>query len=203
MQITRQDLLQVCDKFLQGEISREDIVDYAWAIIAGDDQEWEDDFVARTLFEWDNEKINFPINQVNMTLWKKRLLTGAEELVEHNVWNVHIELQQAVCRRYGSKWTPISKNWQVFAGSDLTTGSINGLRRRYHSRMAGGRSGWFLWTGEYSEAADFFQPLCAEELLQIRPAIIKYLGLEAGFLFYLESDGDEKVWRDETILRTQ
>jgi len=49
-------------------------------------------------------------------------------------------------------------------------------------------------TGDYSKAEDFFKPMCAEHLLQIRPQIIKYLGLDRGFRFLANNNGDEDVW---------
>src|SRR5436190_23326583 len=79
MQVSRQDLLQICDKFLQDKIGRQEVEDYAWTLITTDDDDWDDDLIAETLFEWDNEEINFPINKANMHLWKKRLLTGVDE----------------------------------------------------------------------------------------------------------------------------
>src|SRR5215216_1430526 len=108
MQVTRQDLLRVCEKFLRDEIGIQEVEDYAWTLITSDDHEWDDDVIAETLFDWDNEEINFPISKVNMQLWKKRLITGIDELPEHNIWNVHIEKQKEICERYSSKWTRIN-----------------------------------------------------------------------------------------------
>ena len=108
MQVTRQDLLQICNKFLQDKINRQDVEDYAWNLITSDNHEWDDEVIAETLFDWDNEVINFPINKVNMKLWEKRLTTGLDELPEYNNWNFHIEKQKEICERYSSKWTPIN-----------------------------------------------------------------------------------------------
>ena len=108
MQVTRQDLIQICDKFLKDEIGRKEVEDYAWTLITSDDDEWEDDIIAETLVDWDNEEMNFPINKVNMLLWKKRLISGVDELSEHNIWNVHIDKQQEINLR-PNQWTQASK----------------------------------------------------------------------------------------------
>lgn len=199
MQVSRQDLLQICDKFLQDEIGRQDVEDYAWNLITSDDHEWDDDIIAETLFDWDNEEINFPINNVNMQLWKMRLLTGIDELPEHNIWNIHIDKQKEICKRYKSKWTPINNKLFVGASNNLVTDPINGIRHRNDKETTKGTTGWFIWSGEWSDADDFFKPMCAEHLLQIRPQIIRYLGLDAGFRFLADSKGFEDVWYDEAI----
>jgi hypothetical protein len=97
--------------------------------------------------------------------------------------------QKFVCEKYGSKWTPINKKLRVGVADNLSTDPIHGLRHRNDRQTTKGTTGWFIWTGEYSEAEDFFKPMCAEHLLQIRPDIIKYLGLGAGFRFLTDSNG--------------
>jgi len=201
MQVSRKDLLQVCEKFLRNEIGRQEVEDYAWTLITSDDREWDDEIVDETLVDWDNEEMNFPINKVNMQLWKKRLITGVDELAEHNIWNVHIDKQKDVCERYGSKWTPINNKLFVGTSENLTADPIHGLRHPYDRETTKGTTGWFIWTGDFSEADDFFKPMCAEHLLQIRPQVIKYLGLDAGFRFLADRNGYEDVWYDETIMQ--
>jgi hypothetical protein len=195
MPLSRQDLIQICDKFLKDEISRQELKDFAWNLISSDEHEWNDEIIDDTLFHWDNEEINFSINKVNMQLWKQRLLTEDDKLDEYNLWNVHIHKQKSVCEKYGSKWVPINKNLRVGVSENLTADPIHGLRHPSDK----GTTGWFIWTGEYSEANDFFKPMCAEHLLQIRPEIIKYLGLDIGFRFLADNNGYEDVWYDETL----
>jgi hypothetical protein len=77
--------------FYKTKSGKKEVEDFAWNIITSDEYQSDDEVIDDTLFEWDNEEINVPINNVNMQLWKKRLLTGNDELIEHNVWNVHIE----------------------------------------------------------------------------------------------------------------
>jgi hypothetical protein len=41
--------------------------------------------------------------------------------------------------------------------------------------------------------------MCAEHLLQIRPDIIKYLGLDIGFRILTDKKGYEDIWVDEKL----
>jgi hypothetical protein len=90
---------------------------------------------------------------------------------------------------------PINKKLNVGVSANLDNNPINGLRHPSEK----GTTGWFIWTGEYSDADDFFQPICAEHLLQQRPDIIKYLGLDIGFRFLTDKNGYEDIWYDEKL----
>ena len=194
MKITRSDLIKVCDDFLENKIDKIDVENFASEMIYIDD-DFEDEIVAAIIFEWDNEIINYEINEVNIKLWKKWLQTDENKLLEHNSWNVHIEPQKKICKKYNSLWKPINKKFKIGISDNWNENPINGLR---HSQQKG-TTGWFIWSGEYSENDDFFKPICAEHLLQIRPEIIKYLGLEIGFRFLVDNKGYEDVWKDENI----
>lgn len=194
MKITRSDLIKVCDDFLENKIDKIDVENFASEMIYIDD-DFEDEIVAAIIFEWDNEIINYEINEVNIKLWKKWLQTDENKLLEHNSWNVHIEPQKKICEKYNSLWKPINNKFKIGISDNWNENPINGLR---HSQQKG-TTGWFIWSGEYSENDDFFKPICAEHLLQIRPEIIKYLGLEIGFRFLVDNKGYEDVWKDENI----
>jgi hypothetical protein len=194
MKITRSDLIKVCDDFLKNKIDKIDVENFASEMIYIDD-DFEDEIVAAIIFEWDNEIINYEINEVNVKLWKKWLQTDENKLLEHNSWNVHIEPQKNICGKYNSLWKPINKKFKIGISDNWNENPINGLR---HSQQEG-TTGWFIWSGEYSDNNDFFKPICAEHLLQIRPEIIKYLGLEIGFRFLVDNKGYEDVWKDENI----
>lgn len=196
MEITRDYLIEVCNKFLSGQIDKMAIKDLAWNAITSDDTVWEeDDIISGTLFEWDNEEINYEINPVNIQLWKTRLENGSDKLYEHNFWNAHIERQKEICLVYNSKWNPINKKLLIGVSANLNNDPINGLRHPAEK----GTTGWFIWTGEYSENSDFFQPVHAEHLLQNRPDVIKYLGLDVGFRFLTDNKNYQDVWHDEKL----
>jgi hypothetical protein len=196
MKVTRQILIDFCNKFLKDEISKKEIQDFAWEAITSDEFEFvEDEIISDTIFEWDNEVINFEINKTNISLWKNRLLTDRDDLPNHNFWNSHIDKQKEICETNNSIWKPSNKKLKVGISSNLDKDPINGLRHPAER----GTTGWFIWTGEYSEADYFFQPICAEHLLQQRPEIIKYLGLDIGFRFLADSKGYEDIWYDAKL----
>ena len=195
MIITRQDLISLCDDFLEDKIDKSTIQDFAINAIMSDDIEWNDNIIAETIFEWDNESINYEINKANINLWRNRLLTDKDELLIHNSWNSHIENQKDICKKYNSKWRQKKKKWIIGVSKNLEKDPINGLRHPSEN----GTTGWFIWTGEYQETNDFFQPMCAEHLLEKRPEIIKYLGLEVGFRFLTDKKGYEDIWYDEKL----
>lgn len=198
MIITRQELIELCDKFLNDKIDKVAIQDFAWTAITDDDFEWQDDeIISDTIFEWDNEDINFEINKANISLWKNRLLTDQDDLLEHNIWNTHIDKQKEICKKNSSAWKPINKKLKIGVSTNLDKDPINGLRYPAEN----GTTGWFIWTGEYSEKDDFLQPICAEHLLQQRPEIIKYLGLDIGFRFLADNKGYEDIWYDENLIK--
>ena len=199
MNIERKELIELCDKFLKNEISKFDLNSYAFETFTSDEIDWDDNdvIISETLFDWHNEDINFPINEVNMKLWKKRLETNVDELVEHNNWNIHIKKQKAICEKYKSKWKPISRNLKIGISENLNLEKLNGLRLTTEK----GKVCWYIWSGEYSEDENFFKPICAEHFLQRKPKIIQYLGLDEGFRFLITESGYEDVWFDENLLK--
>lgn len=186
----------MCEQFLKGELQEKDFEDYAWKLITGDIYEWDDEVISDIIYQWDSQEMNFPITKTNCKLWKHQLETNEDILAEYNLWNVHINTQKEICKKYQSKWTPINNKMKVGFGSDLTSNPINGLRHPQEK----GTTGWYIWTGEFSNTDDFFKPICAEHLLQIRPDIIKYFGLEVGYRFLIDDKGYEDVWFDEKLL---
>ena len=195
MDITRQHLIDLCNQFLRDEICKKEIEDYAWQAITSDEMDWDDDLISDILFEWDNEEINFEINHHNMELWKKRLETDTDKLFDYDYWKAHIEKQKEICSAYDSKWNPINEKLMVGVSSNLFIDPINGLRHPAENDT----TGWFIWAGEYSDSVDFFKPICAEHLLQIRPGIIQFLGLDIGFRFLCDSSGYQDVWYDDNL----
>ena len=196
MTVTRENLIRLCDQFLNDEICKSEIESFASTLMFSEEVDWDDDdeILSETISEWDNEKINFPINKVNMSLWKLRLEKNVDQLLDYNSWNHHIEKQKEICLKYNTKWSPINYKLKVGVSTDLKSDPLNGKREKAES----GITGWYIWSGAYDDKDDFFQPLCAEHLLQIRPEIIKYLGLDIGFRFLMDKDGYEDVWLDVT-----
>ena len=201
MNIERKQLIELCDKFLKDEIQKIDLSNFAWNCFASDEIDWDenDEIISETIFDWDNEEMNFPINKVNMKLWKNRLENDVDELMIYNNWNIHIEKQKEICEKYDSNWKPINKTLNIGISENLDLETLNGLRHRTKK----GEVCWFIWSGEYSEDDNFFQPVCAEHLLQRKPKLIDYLGLDEGFRFLITENGYEDVWFDEKLLEIE
>ena len=183
-------------QILNRGIDKTFIQEVAWDAITSDEYDLiKDEIISDTIFEWDNEDINFEINKTNIQLWKNRLFTGQDHLISYNSRNSHIDKQKEICATHNSQWKPINGKLRVGVSTNLDKDPINGLRHPRDERT----TGWFIWTGDYSEADDFFQPMCAEHLLQIRPDIIKYLGLDIGFRILTDKKGYEDIWVDEKL----
>ena len=72
---------------------------------------------------------------------------------------------------------------------------VHGLRHPSEN----GTCGWYLWTGEFSDADDFFQPLHVGHLYEMKHAVVRYLGLPPGWRL-LVSDEYEDIWFDAALL---
>ena len=199
IKILRSDLISKCDQYLNGEIEKSDLENHGWNLWTEEHFDWDDNVISDIVFQWSNPLINFPITKTNIKLWKHQLETNENLLADYNLWNVHIDRQKKICEKYASKWNPINKKLKVGIGSDLHSDPIHGLR---HPKEKG-TTGWFIWAGEYSESDDFFKPMCAEHLLQIRPELIKYFGLDVGFRFLIDKNGYEDVWYDEKLMKIE
>ena len=75
------------------------------------------------------------------------------------------------------------------------TWPVHGLRHT----PAGGTSGWYVWTGDYSEADDFFAPWHHAHLVTRCPEVAHLLSLPPGSRF-LVAPGHEDVWDDPSLL---
>jgi hypothetical protein len=199
MNIERKHLINLCDKFLNKEIDANYLSVFSMNALKFEDDDWDEDdnIISETIFDWSNELINFPINEVNIKLWKKKLESNVDELLYYNNWNVHIEKQKEICEKYKSKWKPISKNLKIGISENLNLEIIYGLRHKTED----GKACWFIHSGEYTGEENFYKPICAEHLLQRKPKLIDYLGLDEGFRFIIDEKGHEDVWFDENLIK--
>ncbi|WP_308994005.1 hypothetical protein QLS71_015335 [Mariniflexile litorale] len=201
IKISRSDIIAKCDQYLNGEIGKSDLQNYALNLIVDENDiyDWSDEIVSDIIFQWDSPEISFPINKKNIELWKHQLETEENLLADYNIWNVHIDRQKEICEKYQSKWNPINKKLMIGCSIDLLSDPINGLR---HPKE-GITTGWYIWSGDWSDKNDFFKPMCAEHLLEIRPELIKYFGLDVGYRFLIDKNGYEDVWFDEKLKLTE
>jgi hypothetical protein len=197
MNIERKHLIDLCDKFLSKEIGADELSVFSMNALKFEDDDWNDNIISEVIFAWSNELINFPINDVNVKLWRNKLENKADELLYYNNWDFHIEKQKEICEKYNSKWKPISRNLKIGVSVNLDIEPLNGLRHKSEN----GKVFWYIWSGKYSEDENFFKPICAEHLLQRKPKIVDYLGLDDGFRFLIDGNGYEDVWFDENLIK--
>lgn len=84
-EITTKHLRQLVEDTMSNKIATQNLATIAFALEGSDFFNWDNDTddgkkVARVLFEWDNEEINYPINIQNLKLWDKFLKTGEYNL---------------------------------------------------------------------------------------------------------------------------
>ena len=60
-----------------------------------------------------------------------------------------------------------------------------------------GYSGWYIWAGEYSNAADFFKPIHVRHMKDFFPIVEKYLSLPPGCKFIVDDKGYEDIWAED------
>jgi hypothetical protein len=189
-------ILKLCEAAINENLDSIELDVLSFALIGSDFFEWDSERISETLADWNNQDINYPITKKNLELWKQFLLTGKYQLSEYNNWNAHIESQKAICQQLNTDWNPINYKLKIGVGGDLSNEPWNGLRHPEEQ----GTTGWFIWSGEYSERADFFKPMCAEHLLQMRPELIRFLGLPTSFRFLADNKGYVDIWRDDKLL---
>lgn len=105
--------------------------------------------------------------------------------------------QKQICEKFGAVYQPCDLELKVGVSTNLKDGllPINGLRIKEEN----GTSGWYIWTGEWSDAQDFFVPLHGEHLKVWAEIVIPYLGLPEGWRF-LVADDCEDVWEDPSLM---
>jgi hypothetical protein len=199
--LTRNHLLKLCDLAIERKIGVGLLESLSDHLMFSDHFKWdkeseEGDLVSQTIFEWGNPTTNYEINELNLKLWKEYLQTGEYKLGDFNNWNSHIQKQKDTCTKANSDWRPVNPKHKIGISDNLDQQPVHGLR---HSPEKG-TTGWFIWTGEYSPADDFFKPIHAVHLLERRPDLIKYLALPPGYRFLVDDKGHEDIWEDKQLL---
>jgi len=108
------------------------------------------------------------------------------------------EAQRAFSRQKSTTYLSSSANSKLgFALSTRGLTPINGLRHP----PKGDTNGWYLWCGEqYSDAADFFQPLHTQHIYEDYPEVARLLGLPPGYRFLLAGDYLD-IWYDPSLFK--
>lgn len=97
-----------------------------------------------------------------------------------------------ICRRFGTEYMPPEPGQKV----GIALGSL-GRVPLYATRLhpENGTCGWYIYCGEHSMDADFYQPLHVSHLAEYCPEIVPYLALPPGWRVLLAPDYED-VWFD-------
>lgn len=86
---------------------------------------------------------------------------------------------------------------QALARHELTW-PVHGMRHPPH----GDTSGWYIWTGDLTDAPDFFVPLHPSHLAELVPGLMDELSAPPGSRFLL-APGQRDVWQDAALLEDE
>ena len=112
--------------------------------------------------------------------------------------NEIIEKQKIICSKYGFSFELSTFDSKVAIALNVKDSKlpIHALRHPTTKNL----SGWYIWSGEYSEEDNFFKPLHISHLKEWCPDILPYLGLPAGSRFLIAENGNYvDVWEDITL----
>ena len=98
-----------------------------------------------------------------------------------------------------SKALPVEPSPVVGASRSLIEGAWNWPVHGLRHPPTPGTTGWYVWTGELSDADDFFQPWHATHLIEHCPGLEHLLDLPPGSRF-ISAPGYEDVWNDPSLL---
>lgn len=107
------------------------------------------------------------------------------------------ELQKTTCEKYNLNYIPSPENLKIGISKNTVTGAypLHGLRHN----IDGGTTGWYIWSGEWSDDPHFFEPLHVFHLERRCPELLKYLGFPPGTRFLIMKDHQD-IWTDPSLL---
>jgi hypothetical protein len=104
-----------------------------------------------------------------------------------------------ICRRFDAECLPPEPAQKVGIALD-SLGKVPLHAARLNPEN--GTCGWYIYGGEYSADADFYQPLHVAHLGDYCPSILPYLALPPGWRVLL-APGYEDVWFDSELLKSE
>lgn len=113
-----------------------------------------------------------------------------------------IENQKNICKKheFNFELSPFNSKVAISLNVKGSTLPIHALRHPSTTNL----TGWYIWSGDYSEDDDFFKPLHVSHLQEWCPFILPYLGLPAGTRFLIAEGGNYvDVWEDLTLLEVE
>jgi hypothetical protein len=102
-----------------------------------------------------------------------------------------------VCASVGVAPVPVNMHDRVgLSRSARVERPVHGLRLW----PSPGVSGWYIWSGEMSEAQDFFEPTHASHLSDSCPLVLPFLNLPPGWRFLTDGEYVD-VWFDASLIQ--
>ncbi len=76
MNISRTELIKICNRFLDDKISKDEMINFATSVMFDDEDKYEceDEIVEEILSQWDNANTQFKINKTSIRFLKDKLL---------------------------------------------------------------------------------------------------------------------------------
>ena len=106
--------------------------------------------------------------------------------------------QRATCREQQVEPAPIEPHDRIGIARtfDPVARPLHALRHPQHGNM----SGWYLWTGDFSDDPDFFSVTHAAHLVDRCVDVVPYLWLPAGWRLLVGAGDYRDVWFDASLL---
>ena len=103
--------------------------------------------------------------------------------------------QRGICRDHGAAFAPPAPGSKVgIALQTLGRLPVHGVRLPPTDTTCG----WYIYAGdEWSDADEFYQPLCVEHLAGYCAFVLPLLGLPPGWRFMADGRGFRDVWQDD------
>lgn len=114
------------------------------------------------------------------------------------VYEAAVNAQRELCQKYGAEYvcSSLSSKLGISEKALESVFPIHGLRHSPGSEI----SGWYIWSEDYSEDPNFFEPMHVEHAISESAIYARYLGLAPGWRFLIAEDGYEDVWFDPGLL---
>ena len=102
-----------------------------------------------------------------------------------------IEVQKRICRSFVADYSPLPDDARVgVAMETVDLIPLYGVRLEPQGNMCG----WWIHGGEWSDAEDFYSPLCMMHIPRTCKFAVPFLALPVGWRFYTDGKGDFHAW---------
>jgi hypothetical protein len=71
--VSRQHVMMLCDAALSKKLTSEDLTTVAFALMASDHFEWEDEIISEVLSDWSSPEVSFPLDESTLTMHRSWL----------------------------------------------------------------------------------------------------------------------------------